>query len=94
MNQTIAEKIISSHCGRTVYAGETVVAAIDLAMATDGICDEDQLRIVVGGSNITLHNLSNSHTVTACAPGGLILEIFEAGGLVNYIRSSGGFPPG
>jgi len=36
MNQTIAEKIISSHCGRTVYAGETVVAAIDLAMATDG----------------------------------------------------------
>jgi 3-isopropylmalate/(R)-2-methylmalate dehydratase large subunit len=36
MNQTIAEKIISSHCGRTVYAGETVVAAVDLAMATDG----------------------------------------------------------
>jgi 3-isopropylmalate/(R)-2-methylmalate dehydratase large subunit len=36
MNQTIAEKIISSHCGRAAYAGETVVAAIDLAMATDG----------------------------------------------------------
>jgi len=36
MYQTIAEKIISSHCGRAVYAGETVVAAIDLAMATDG----------------------------------------------------------
>ncbi len=36
MNQTIAEKIISSHCGRASYAGETVVASIDLAMATDG----------------------------------------------------------
>lgn len=36
MEQTIAEKIISAHCGRRVYAGETVVAAIDLAMATDG----------------------------------------------------------
>jgi 3-isopropylmalate/(R)-2-methylmalate dehydratase large subunit len=36
MSQTIAEKIISSHCGRAAYAGETVVPAIDLAMATDG----------------------------------------------------------
>ncbi len=36
MNQTIAEKIFSSHCGRASYASETVVAAIDLAMATDG----------------------------------------------------------
>jgi len=36
MNQTIAEKIISSRCGQTACAGETVVASIDLAMATDG----------------------------------------------------------
>jgi 3-isopropylmalate/(R)-2-methylmalate dehydratase large subunit len=36
MDQTIAEKIISSHCGHAASAGETVVAAIDLAMATDG----------------------------------------------------------
>jgi len=34
MNQTIAEKIICSHCGQAAYAGETVVASIDLAMAT------------------------------------------------------------
>ena len=36
MSQTIVEKIASSHCGHAVYAGETVVADIDLAMATDG----------------------------------------------------------
>jgi len=36
MSQTIAEKIISSHCGQAAYAGQTVVASIDLAMATDG----------------------------------------------------------
>lgn len=34
--QTIAEKIFSRHAGRPVWAGETVIAAIDLAMATDG----------------------------------------------------------
>ena len=34
--QTIAEKIFSQHAGKAVKAGETVVARIDLAMATDG----------------------------------------------------------
>jgi len=37
MNQTIAEKIISSHCGQAAYAGETVVVSIDLAMATGNL---------------------------------------------------------
>ena len=86
--------IIAKSFARTFYRNAINGGLLPIEADTDGICDEDQLRIVVGGSNITLHNLSNSHTVTACAPGGLILEIFEAGGLVNYIRSSGGFPPG
>jgi len=33
---TIAEKIFSSHAGRTVLAGEDIVASVDLVMATDG----------------------------------------------------------
>ena len=33
---TIAEKIFSSHAGRTVHAGEDIVASVDLVMATDG----------------------------------------------------------
>jgi 3-isopropylmalate/(R)-2-methylmalate dehydratase large subunit len=36
VNQTIVEKILSSHCGRNVYAGEVVLPSVDLAMATDG----------------------------------------------------------
>jgi len=35
-DQTIAEKIFSNHCGKTVRAGDHVVASVDLAMATDG----------------------------------------------------------
>ncbi|UCG25195.1 MAG: 3-isopropylmalate dehydratase large subunit [Chloroflexota bacterium] len=35
MNQTIAEKIISSHSGRTVTAGEIAIVNVDGAMATD-----------------------------------------------------------
>jgi len=36
MGQTIAEKVISSHCGRDVRAGELVVARVDFAIAQDG----------------------------------------------------------
>jgi len=35
MGQTIVEKIISSHAGKTVYAGELVIARVDTAMASD-----------------------------------------------------------
>lgn len=34
--QTIIEKIFSSHAGKRVYAGEIVVARVDVVMATDG----------------------------------------------------------
>ena len=36
MDHTLAEKIIGSHFGKPVSAGETVVVSVDLAMATDG----------------------------------------------------------
>ncbi|HSB73690.1 MAG TPA: aconitase/3-isopropylmalate dehydratase large subunit family protein [Candidatus Methylomirabilis sp.] len=34
--QTIAEKIFTAHANRATYAGETIVARVDLVMATDG----------------------------------------------------------
>ncbi|MCM8765015.1 MAG: 3-isopropylmalate dehydratase large subunit [Candidatus Omnitrophica bacterium] len=36
MGQTIAEKILSSHAGRPVFAGEICVARVDFLMAQDG----------------------------------------------------------
>jgi 3-isopropylmalate/(R)-2-methylmalate dehydratase large subunit len=34
--QTIAEKIFSAHANRPAYAGESIVARVDVVMATDG----------------------------------------------------------
>ncbi len=36
MGMTLAEKIITEHCGREVRAGEIVIANVDLAYAQDG----------------------------------------------------------
>ena len=38
MGQTIAEKIFSQHVGKKVYAGEFVIAKLDLVMAHDTTC--------------------------------------------------------
>jgi len=85
--------IIAKSFARTFYRNAINGGLLPIEAETDNITNEDILRIVVEGSNITIHNLTNSHTVTASAPGGMILKIFEKGGLVNYIRSTGDFPP-
>ncbi len=36
MKQTIAEKILSEHCGREVMVGETVIAGVDFCFGQDG----------------------------------------------------------
>lgn len=36
MGKTIAEKIISKHCGREIQAGDIVIAKVDFAIAQDG----------------------------------------------------------
>lgn len=38
MGQTIAEKIFSKHAGKKVYAGDFVIAKLDLVMAHDTTC--------------------------------------------------------
>jgi 3-isopropylmalate dehydratase large subunit len=38
MGQTLAEKILSTHCGKTVHAGDFILADLDLVMAHDTTC--------------------------------------------------------
>jgi 3-isopropylmalate dehydratase small subunit len=83
--------IIAKSFARTFYRNAINGGLLPIEVDTDSITDDDQLRIVVEGSNITIRNLTTTLLETAPAPGGLILEIFEAGSLVNYIRINGGF---
>jgi 3-isopropylmalate/(R)-2-methylmalate dehydratase small subunit len=84
--------IIAESFARTFYRNAINGGLLPIEIDTGSSINDDQLRIAVEGSKITIHNLTKSLTATAPAPGGLILEIFEAGGLVNYIRRTGDFP--
>lgn len=66
MGQTIAEKILSEHCGQRVYAGDIVVAEVDMIMGQDGtsplaikafnnmggagVCDREKVVMVIDHS--------------------------------------------
>lgn len=84
--------IIAESFARTFYRNAINGGLLPIEADTGSIADQDRLRVEVESRQIAIHNLTKGHTGTANAPGGLILDIFEAGGLVNYIRRNGGFP--
>ena len=84
--------IIAKSFARTFYRNAINGGLLPVEADTDDMAAMDRLRIEVKDSAITIHNLTQTSIATAAAPGGLILEIFNAGGLVDYIRSAGDFP--
>ena len=84
--------IIAKSIARTFYRNAINGGLLPVEADTDDMAAMDRLRIEVKDSAITIHNLTQTSIATAAAPGGLILEIFNAGGLVDYIRSAGDFP--
>ena len=84
--------IIAKSFARTFYRNAINGGLLPIETDTDGIDAEDRLRIELGNSDITIHNLTKNTVTTAIATGAVILEIFKAGGLVNYIRDAGNFP--
>jgi 3-isopropylmalate/(R)-2-methylmalate dehydratase small subunit len=84
--------IVAKSFARTFYRNAINGGLLPIETDTDSIADQDRLRIEVKSKQIAIHNLTKDRTVTADVPGGLILDLFEAGGLVDYIRRNGGFP--
>jgi len=83
--------IVAQSFARTYYRNAINGGLLPIEADTGSIADQDHLRITVESSRIAIHNLTTGHMGTADAPDGLILDIFEAGSLANYIRRNGGF---
>jgi 3-isopropylmalate/(R)-2-methylmalate dehydratase small subunit len=84
--------IVARSFARTYYRNAINGGLLTIEAETGSIADQDRLRIEVGSKRIAIHNLTKDRTITADLPGGLILDLFEAGGLVDYIRRNGDFP--
>jgi 3-isopropylmalate/(R)-2-methylmalate dehydratase small subunit len=84
--------VLAKSFARTFYRNAINGGLLPIETDTDEIDARDRLRIEVKNRDISVHNLTKNTATRASAPGGLILEIFNAGGLVNYIRDAGDFP--
>jgi len=84
--------IIAKSFARTFYRNAINGGLLPIEADTEEMAAVDRLRIEVKDSALIIHNLTKRSKATAAAPGVLILDIFNAGGLVEYIRSTGDFP--
>jgi 3-isopropylmalate/(R)-2-methylmalate dehydratase small subunit len=83
--------IVAKSFARTYYRNAINGGILPIEANTDSVSNEDRLRIVVEGSVTIINNLTKNLNLTASAPDGIIMDIFENGGLINYIHSNGGF---
>ena len=84
--------IIAKSFARTFYRNAVNGGLLPIETETACFQPSDRLRIEVASETITIRNLSGSLVARAVPPGGILLDIFSCGGLVNYIRERGDFP--
>ena len=85
------EVILAKSFARTFYRNGINGGILLVECDTDEISQSDRLKIEIGEQDISVRNLSRDTVRSARLPGGVLLDIFEAGGLVNYIRENRDF---
>ena len=83
--------VVAKSFARTFYRNAINGGLLPIEVDTGGIADKVRLRIFVEGGSIRIENLTGSLHLKSAAPDGIILNIVEAGGLANYIRSNDSF---
>lgn len=84
--------IVAKSFARTFYRNAINGGLLAIEADTQNIASLDRLHIDVDRGEITIRNLTKNTTAKSAAPGGILMEIFNEGGLVNYIRAHGDFP--
>lgn len=81
--------VLARSFARTFYRNAINNGLVPIECETEHIREGDTLAIQLGGSSVTVVDVSTGQTVTSTAVTGIMLEILEAGGLVPYLRRTG-----
>ncbi len=84
--------VIAESFARTFYRNGINGGLLLIECETDDIDASDRLKIEMGEQFVSIRNLTTNTKQSAALPGGILLEIFQTGGLVNYIRKNRDFP--
>ena len=83
--------VMAKSFARTFYRNGINGGILLIECETDDIDASDRLKIEMGEQALSIRNLTKSTKRSAPLPGGILFEIFQTGGLVNYIRKYGDF---
>ncbi len=86
--------IMAKSFSRTFYRNGINGGLLLIECNTDAVTPSDRLRIEINPAGIKIRNLTRNTIQSAQLLSGILLEIFQSGGLVNYMREYKGFPVG
>jgi len=83
--------VMAASFARTFFRNGINGGLLLIECETEDIEASDRLKIEMGEHAVSIRNLTRNTIRSAALPGGILFEIFQAGGLVNYIRKYGDF---
>jgi 3-isopropylmalate dehydratase small subunit len=83
--------VLAESFSRTFYRNGINGGLLLIECETGDIDVSDRLKIEMEEQTVSIRNLTRNTERTAALPGGILLEIFRAGGLVEYIRKNSDF---
>lgn len=78
--------VMAKSFARTFYRNGINGGLLLIECDTDGMNPSDHLKIEIDPNGLSVRNLTQGAHGSADLPGGILFEIFQAGGLVNYIK--------
>lgn len=85
------EAVVAKSFSRTYYRNAINNGLIPVECDTDGIGEGNFMTLHIGAEGVTVSNDTTGKKVAARPFPPFVLAILEAGGLVPYLRSNGGF---
>ena len=86
--------IMAKSFSRTFYRNGINGGLLLIECNTDGVAPSDRLRIEICPTGIEIQNLTRNTNQSAKLLSGILLDIYQSGGLVNYMKDYKDFPAG
>jgi len=83
--------VMAGSFARTFYRNGINGGLLLIECETDEISASDRVKVEMGEMAVSIRNLTKKTEHSVAPPGGILLEIYKAGGLVNYIRENRDF---
>ena len=84
--------VLAKSFSRTYFRNAINNGLIPVECDTSGISEGDEIRVRVDSTGVGIYNSTTDSEIKGHPIPTFVLRILEAGGLVPYLRTQGGFP--